>query len=103
MTEPIATEEITVEDDANGVPTMTTVERAQLLLDQEAAITARIQEGATLDEAVDPSNKEFGPQAHPEQVQMRVAKRAMMLKEGSTDAPMRLRCARQSHIHRNQL
>ena len=49
MTEPIATEEITVEEDANGVPTMTTVERAQLLLDQDAAITARIQEGATLD------------------------------------------------------
>lgn len=90
MTEPIATEEITVEEDANGVPTMTTVERAQLLLDQDAAITARIQEGATLDEAVDPSNKEFGPQAHPEQVQMRVAKRAMMLKEGLNPYPVTL-------------
>ena len=90
MTEPIATEEITVEEDANGVPAMTTVERAQLLLDQDAAITARIQEGATLDEAVDPSNKEFGPQAHPEQVQMRVAKRAMMLKEGLNPYPVTL-------------
>ncbi len=54
------------------LPAMTTVERAQLLLDQDAAITARIQEGATLDEAVDPSNKEFGPRRRtPEQVQMR--------------------------------
>lgn len=39
---------------------------------------------------MDPSNKEFGPLAHPEQVQMRVAKRAMMLKEGIQPYPVTL-------------
>ena len=66
---------------------MTTVERAEMLLQQDAAIRAKINGGAALDEAVDPSNKEFGPLAHPEQVQMRVAKRAMMLKEGIQPYP----------------
>ena len=42
------------------------------------------------DEAVDPGNKEFGPLAHPEQVQMRVAKRAMMLKDGIQPYPVTL-------------
>ena len=70
------------------VPTMTTIERAEMLMAQDAAIAARVDEGATLDEAVDPGNKEFGPLAHPEQVQMRVAKRAMMLKEGVNPYPV---------------
>ncbi|HAK71532.1 MAG TPA: lysine--tRNA ligase, partial [Bifidobacterium sp.] len=69
---------------------MTTVERAEMLLQQDAAIRAKIDDGASLDEAVDPSNKEFGPLAHPEQVQMRVAKRAMMLKEGIQPYPVTL-------------
>lgn len=71
-----------------AVPTMTTIERAEMLMAQDAAIAARVDEGATLDEAVDPGNKEFGPLAHPEQVQMRVAKRAMMLKEGVNPYPV---------------
>ncbi|WP_095614715.1 lysine--tRNA ligase [Bifidobacterium criceti] len=69
---------------------MSTVERAELLLKQDETIARRIDEGATLDEAVDPSNKEFGPLAHPEQVQMRVAKRAMMLKDGLNPYPVSL-------------
>ena len=47
-----------------------TVEHAEMLLAQDEAIAKRVNEGATLDEAIDPSNKEFGPLAHPEQVQM---------------------------------
>ena len=73
-----------------AVPAMTTVERAEMLLQQDAAIYAKINDGATLDEAVDPGNKEFGPLAHPEQVQMRVAKRAMMLKDGIQPYPVTL-------------
>ena len=60
-------------DNANEIDT---VEHAEMLLAQDEAIAKRVNEGASLDEAIDPSNKEFGPLAHPEQVQMRVAKRA---------------------------
>ena len=67
-----------------------TVEHAEMLLAQDEAIAKRVNEGATLDEAIDPSNKEFGPLAHPEQVQMRVAKRAMLLKEGVQPYPVHL-------------
>ena len=77
-------------DETPSVPQMTTVERAEMLLAQDAAIRAKINGGATLDEAVDPSNKEFGPLAHPEQVQMRVAKRAMMLRSGIPPYPVHL-------------
>ncbi|KAB5606740.1 lysine--tRNA ligase [Bifidobacterium jacchi] len=69
---------------------MTTVEHAEMLLEQDRAIARRIADGATLDETVDPSNKEFGPLAHPEQVQMRVAKRAMMLDAGLQPYPVHL-------------
>ena len=69
---------------------MSTVERAEMLLKQDATIREKIKSGATLDEAVDPSNKEFGPLAHPEQVQMRVAKRAMMLEAGIAPYPVHL-------------
>ena len=69
---------------------MTTVERAEMLLKQDATIREKINAGATLDEAADPSNKEFGPLAHPEQVQMRVAKRAMMLEAGVQPYPVTL-------------
>lgn len=71
-----------------AAPVMTTVERAEMLMEQDAAIRARIDEGAALDEAIDPGNKQFGPLAHPEQVQMRVAKRALMLKEGIDPYPV---------------
>ncbi|WP_244568750.1 lysine--tRNA ligase [Bombiscardovia coagulans] len=69
---------------------MTALERAQLLLDQDTAIAQRINEGSELESAIDPSNREFGPQAQPEQVQMRVAKRALMLKEGIAPYPVHL-------------
>lgn len=74
----------------NGSASMSTVERAQLLLEQDHTIAAKISKGAALDEAVDPGNSQFGPLAHPEQVQMRVAKRALMLKEGLEPYPVHL-------------
>lgn len=77
------------EAEANG-PVMTTVERAEMLLAQDAAIREKIDANATLEEAVDPSNEQFGPLAHPEQVQMRVAKRAMMLRDGVNPYPVTL-------------
>ena len=83
-------ESLNDDETAPAVPVMTTVERAEMLLRQDAAIRDRIGAGATLDEAVDPSNKEFGPLAHPEQVQMRVAKRAMMLEAGMQPYPVHL-------------
>ena len=83
-------ETVVVEDEEVAAPSMSTVERAELLLKQDETIARRIDEGATLDEAVDPSNREFGPLAHPEQVQMRVAKRAMMLKDGLNPYPVSL-------------
>ena len=59
MTETNESQENQNEEEA-AVPTMTTVERAEMLLQQDAAIRAKINGGAALDEAVDPSNKEFG-------------------------------------------
>lgn len=67
-----------------------TIKHAEMLQDQDAAIRARIDAGSSLDDAIDVSNKEFGPSAHPEQVQMRVAKRALMLKEGINPYPVKL-------------
>lgn len=69
-------------------PAMSTIERATLLLEQDVMIQRNIDNGATLDEAIDPSNRQFGPMAHSEQVQMRVAKRALMLKEGLEPYPI---------------
>ena len=69
---------------------MNTIQRAQMLLDQDNAIAARVESGASPEEAIDSSNKEFGPQAHPEQVQIRVAKRAQMLKDGLEPYPVHL-------------
>ena len=90
MTEANESADITVEEDVVAAPEMSTVERAEMLLNQDEAIFKRVQEGASLDEAVDPSNKEFGPLAHPEQVQTRVAKRAMMIKDGINPYPVNL-------------
>lgn len=90
LAETQADETVVVEDEEAAAPSMSTVERAELLLRQDETIARRIDEGATLDEAVDPSNKEFGPLAHPEQVQMRVAKRALMLKDGLNPYPVSL-------------
>lgn len=69
---------------------MNTIERAQLLLDQDRAIEDRVNAGSSPEEAIDPSNKEFGPGAHPEQVQIRVAKRAQMLRDGIEAYPVHL-------------
>ena len=90
MTEANESADITVEEEVEAAPEMSTVERAEMLLNQDEAIFKRVQEGASLDEAVDPSNKEFGPLAHPEQVQTRVAKRAMMIKDGINPYPVNL-------------
>ena len=90
MTEANESADITVEEEVVAAPEMSTVERAEMLLNQDEAIFKRVQEGASLDEAVDPSNKEFGPLAHPEQVQTRVAKRAMMIKDGINPYPVNL-------------
>ena len=53
MTETNESQENQNEEEA-AVPTMTTVERAEMLLQQDAAIRAKINGGAALDEAVDP-------------------------------------------------
>ncbi len=78
------------EDEESEQPTMSTVDRASLLLRQDASIRERIDNGDALDDAIDPTNAEYGPFAHPEQVQMRVAKRALMLKEGLQPYPVHL-------------
>lgn len=88
MTNPEQSAEDTAEQHTEDAPVMTTVEHAELLLEQDKKIRSNIDEGKSLDEAIDPSNKEFGPLAHPEQVQMRVAKRALMLKEGIQPYPV---------------
>lgn len=74
--------------EAQPAETMSTVDHAQMLLEQDERIREKIHDGATLDEAVDPTNSEFGPLGHPEQVQMRVAKRAKMLEEGINPYPV---------------
>mgnify|MGYP007122884078 CR=1 FL=1 len=51
MTETNESQENQNEEEA-AVPTMTTVERAEMLLQQDAAIRAKINGGAALDEAV---------------------------------------------------
>ncbi|TCD54081.1 lysine--tRNA ligase [Alloscardovia theropitheci] len=79
------------ENQENEAPAaLSTIERAELLLNQDAAIAERINNDATLDEAIDPSNDEFGSHAHPEQVQMRVAKRSLMMKNGVDPYPAEL-------------
>ncbi len=75
-------------DGGNESPAMTTVEHARLLWEQDASIARNINEGMALEEAIDPSNTQFGPSAHPEQTQMRVAKRALMVKEGLQPYPV---------------
>ncbi len=69
---------------------LATIEHAHMLEKQDQAIADRINQGASLDEAIDVSNSEFGPSAHPEQVQMRVAKRALMIKNGMNPYPVKL-------------
>ena len=77
-------------DSSEETPRLTTVERAQVLLDQDMAITEKIDQGAQLDDAIDPGNLADGAEGHPEQVRMRVAKRALMLKEGIEPYPVHL-------------
>ena len=77
-------------DSSEETPRLTTVERAQALLDQDMAITEKIDQGAQLDDAIDPGNLTDSAEGHPEQVRMRVAKRALMLKEGIEPYPVHL-------------
>ena len=77
-------------DSSEETPRLTTVERAQVLLDQDMAITEKIDQGAQLDDAIEPGNLTDGAEGHPEQVRMRVAKRALMLKEGIEPYPVHL-------------
>ena len=69
---------------------MTTIEHAQLLLEQDEQITQKVHEGSALENVIDPSNEQFGSTAHPEQVQMRVAKRALMQANGIDPYPVQL-------------
>lgn len=77
----------------NADSRMSTVEHAKLLQEQNEVIARKVSEAqpdTPLEEAIDPSNSQFGPKAHPEQVQMRVAKRALMLKEGLEPYPVKV-------------
>lgn len=87
MSETNETGENRNEEEAEA-PVMSTVERAELRLKQDEAIAANIDAGKSFDESIDPTNKEFGPEGQPEQVQMRVAKRAQMLKDGVAPYPV---------------
>lgn len=69
---------------------LTTIQRAALLLEQEELITQKICEGASLEDVVDPSNRQFGAQAHSEQEQTRLAKRAMLIAQGIQPYPVQL-------------
>ena len=44
---------------------LSTVERAELLMKQDEVIAERINNDVSLDEAIDSSNSQFGPHAHP--------------------------------------
>lgn len=90
MSETNETGENRNEEEAEA-PVMSTVERAELRLKQDEAIAENINEGKSFDEAIDPTNKQFGPEGQPEQVQMRVAKRAQMLKDGVNPYPVVVR------------
>ncbi|MCI1902405.1 MAG: lysine--tRNA ligase [Bifidobacteriaceae bacterium] len=67
---------------------LSTVERAELLMKQDEAIAEKIDAGSSVDEAAESSLSEFGSESHPEQVLVRVAKRAEMLKEGNQPYPV---------------
>lgn len=67
---------------------LSTIERAELLLRQDEAVFDAVSKGASVDEAAEATSKEFGPDAHPEQVLVRVAKRAQMLAEGVEPYPV---------------
>lgn len=87
MSETKETGENRQEEEAKGQQ-MSTIEHAQMLLEQDEQIAKNIEGGASFDDAIDPTNKQFGPEGHPEQVQMRVAKRAQMLKDGLNPYPV---------------
>lgn len=66
------------------------VKDAERLLEQEEDIAQRIENGASIDDAVAQSTEKYGPAGHSEQVQVRVAKRAALLKDGINPYPIRL-------------
>jgi lysyl-tRNA synthetase class 2 len=88
MSETTETVGAMTEESAEQASAMTTVERAHMLLQQDESIRNAIDGGASLDEAIDPSNDTYGPLAHPEQVlDARRQACAEMLKEGNAALP----------------
>ncbi|MCI1984850.1 MAG: lysine--tRNA ligase [Bifidobacteriaceae bacterium] len=83
-----AAQDATQEQEQSAQDSLTTVERAELLMKQDEAVASSINEGASVDEAAEAALAEFGEQSHPEQVLVRVAKRAEMLKEGGQPYPV---------------
>ncbi len=66
------------------------VKTAERLLEQDEDIAQRIKNGESIEDAVAESTAKFGSTGHPEQVQVRVAKRASLLKEGINPYPIKL-------------
>lgn len=64
------------------------VKRAEMLLEQDNDIADRINNGESIDDAVAESTAKFGPEGHTEQEQVRIAKRAKMLKDGVNPYPV---------------
>lgn len=65
-----------------------TVKHAEILLEQDNDIADRINKGESIDDAVAESTAKFGPEGHTEQEQVRIAKRAKMLKDGVNPYPV---------------
>ncbi|MBR2673105.1 MAG: lysine--tRNA ligase [Aeriscardovia sp.] len=67
---------------------LATIRRAEKLLAQDEDLARRIGDGESIDQAVAESTAAFGPESHSEQTQVRVAKRAAMLKDGVNPYPV---------------
>lgn len=84
MTEDFKSKNMSAEDAAQ----LATVTRAQNLLRQDKDLEERINNDQSIDDAVAASTKEFGTDGHSEQTQVRIAKRAALLKEGINPYPV---------------
>jgi lysyl-tRNA synthetase class 2 len=82
------TNEVTETVENEEVQELSTVERAELLMKQDEFVAARVNEGMSVEEAAEAAGKEFGSNSHPEQVLVRVAKRAAMMNEGEQPYPV---------------
>lgn len=78
--------EETIENDEKQE--LSTVERAELLMRQDEAVARHINAGESIEDTVAQTSKEFESESHPEQVLVRVAKRAEMLKDGVSPYPV---------------